>query len=275
MHLNRWLTSIILLPLVVFLIVKGGLSFFILISIVCLLSLWEYFSILFRKWGKKHLVIYIGLILGFLIIWAADLGNLSLMLLLFSFNLLSCAAISVVLSKPDSPLIDCVSRQVQGLIYIALFLGFLVLLRHQESGATWILLILCVIFGGDTGAYYVGTYFGKHKLIPRISPGKTVEGALGGLAANAIVGGLINYFLPLLPWGLYMQRLPWGWAILFFIVMGVAGQLGDLFESQFKRAADIKDSGKLLPGHGGMLDRIDALLFAAPVAYFFKMTVFQ
>ena len=274
MHLNRWLTSIILLPLVIFLIVKGGMPFFVFICAVCVTSLREYFSITFHKQGKNHIINFLGLVMGLLIIWAAFRNDLMLMLWLFSFDLLGCATISVILSKPDSPLIDSVFRQVQGLMYIALFLGFLVLLRNQKAGETWILLILCVIFAGDTGAYYVGTYLGKHKLIPRVSPGKTIEGALGGLAANAIVGGGINYALPFLPWGLNMQRLPWLWATLFFMVIGAVGQLGDLYESQLKRAAGMKDSGKILPGHGGILDRIDALLFALPIAFVFKMTVF-
>ncbi|MBW1753268.1 MAG: phosphatidate cytidylyltransferase, partial [Deltaproteobacteria bacterium] len=91
---------------------------------------------------------------------------------------------------------------------------------------------------------------------------KTIEGSIGGLAANLAVGaGFKHFFLPLLPWGL---------SLVFFIAAGAAGQVGDLFESQLKRVGNRKDSGELLPGHGGILDRIDALLFAAPVAYFFK-----
>jgi len=108
----------------------------------------------------------------------------------------------------------------------------------------------------------LGSYFGQHKLCPTVSPKKTIEGALGGLAASLGSGALIkHFFLPLLPWGL---------SLLFFLSINIAGQVGDLFESQIKRVAHIKDSGAILPGHGGVLDRIDALLFAAPVAYIFK-----
>jgi phosphatidate cytidylyltransferase len=118
------------------------------------------------------------------------------------------------------------------------------------------------VFIGDTGAYYLGSYFGQHKLCPAVSPNKTIEGSLGGLAASLGSGALIkHFFLPLLPWGL---------SLLFFLSISIAGQVGDLFESQIKRVAHIKDSGAILPGHGGVLDRIDALLFAAPVAYIFK-----
>ena len=273
MHLYRWLTSIVLLPTVIFLIIKGGMPFFLLISAVCALSLLEYFNITFHNRQKSRAMIYVGLATGILVILAAFQGAFKGILWLLAFNLLVCAVISVSMSKEDSPLIDCVGRQIQGMIYIPVFLSFLVVLRNNENGATWILLVLFVIFAGDVGAYYVGTYWGKHKLLPRVSPGKTVEGAIGGLLSNVFIGCVINYFLPLFPWGFDMQRLPWGWGILFFMVMGAMGQLGDLYESQYKRAANIKDSGKILPGHGGMLDRIDALLFSAPIAYFFKMTV--
>jgi phosphatidate cytidylyltransferase len=130
----------------------------------------------------------------------------------------------------------------------------------------WIFLLLILVFLGDTGAYYVGSYFGQHKLCPAVSPNKTIEGSVGGLAASLGAGALFkHFFLPLLPWGL---------SLLFFFSIGIAGQVGDLFESQLKRVYKIKDSGTLLPGHGGVLDRIDALLFAAPVAYFFKEYVF-
>ena len=121
--------------------------------------------------------------------------------------------------------------------------------------------MLAIIFAGDTSAYYVGSYLGRHKLSPAISPGKTIEGAIGGLAANLAVGSVGK--------ALFLPDLPWGSGILFFLAVGVAGQMGDLFESEMKRHSNIKDSSGILPGHGGILDRIDALLFASPVAYVF------
>jgi phosphatidate cytidylyltransferase len=98
-------------------------------------------------------------------------------------------------------------------------------------------------------------------LSPAVSPGKTIEGSIGGLAGNLVVGAIGKYF--------FLSAMPWGLCLLFFIVVGVAGQVGDLFESELKRSSGIKDSGGILPGHGGVLDRIDALLFASPVAYVF------
>jgi phosphatidate cytidylyltransferase len=99
-----------------------------------------------------------------------------------------------------------------------------------------------------------------------VSPGKTIEGSIGGLAGNLVAGAIGKYF--------FLSAMPWGLCLLFFIVVGVAGQVGDLFESELKRSSGIKDSGAILPGHGGILDRIDALLFASPVAYIFIRYVF-
>jgi len=271
MHLKRWLTSIAVLPLVIYLIFKGGLSFFLLIGAVYVISFWEYFDVVFHNKIKNQFITSAGLILGFFMVWAANETACDIMAGLLALNLICCAVISLIMSKPDSPLLETVAIQVQGMIYIPLFLTFLILIRNGTDGMVWIFYLLCIIFSGDIGAYYVGTYFGRHKLIPSVSPGKTIEGSIGGLTANIGIGALINYYLPHFPWGLDMPRLPWGWGILFFLIVGMAGQIGDLFESQLKRAAKIKDSGKILPGHGGLLDRIDALLFAAPTAYFFKL----
>ncbi|MCJ7830155.1 MAG: phosphatidate cytidylyltransferase, partial [Desulfobacterales bacterium] len=110
--------------------------------------------------------------------------------------------------------------------------------------------------------YYVGSYFGRHKLCPSISPGKTLEGAAAGLVANVVVGLVFRQ--------LFLPAVSPANGLLFCLAVGAAGQVGDLFESEYKRRCRIKDSGSLLPGHGGILDRIDALLFAAPVAYFYK-----
>jgi phosphatidate cytidylyltransferase len=275
MHAKRWLTSMVALPFVVWLIGHGPTTFFILISAVVVICLWEYFSIVFHDKPGYPAILWIGKVMGVMMISAAQIRSQNLILCILAINVLCCALISVWRSKPDLPLLETVFLQIQGMVYIPLLLSFLVMIRLQPNGVAWIFYLLIIIFAGDTGAYYVGTGWGKHKLCPRVSPGKTVEGALGGLAANIVLGAGINFFADRLPWGLDMPTLPWGWAILFFIIAGATGQLGDLFESQLKRAAHIKDSGTILPGHGGLLDRIDALLFAAPVAYVFKEYVFS
>ncbi|GAC1348327.1 MAG: hypothetical protein NVSMB23_29190 [Myxococcales bacterium] len=149
-----------------------------------------------------------------------------------------------------------VGMAVLGALYPGLLISALVRLRELPAGAFWIVLALVVTWFNDTGAYFAGRAFGKRKLYPRISPSKTVEGAAGGFLAS--VGGAIGVQL------LFLPQLPlWGAAAIG--AGGAAlGPLGDLSESMLKRAYGAKDSGNMLPGHGGLLDRIDALLFNAP-----------
>jgi phosphatidate cytidylyltransferase len=159
-----------------------------------------------------------------------------------------------------------VTKQVSGLVYIPVLLSFLVAFRTGEHGTQWTFWLLCIVAAGDTGAFYAGTYLGRHKLCPWVSPKKTVEGSIGGLAANLVVALLFQQVL--LP---TLSVLP---CTVFALAVGIAGQVGDLFASEFKRSAGIKDSGSLLPGHGGFLDRLDALLFATPLAYLLKISIF-
>ena len=167
-------------------------------------------------------------------------------------------------------------------VYIALPMAMLVQLRQQWAGAFWLLYLLLVVWAGDIFAYFVGRSVGRHLMAPRISPKKTWEGAAASLAASLVVGTLLfTYALQissfLLSVGLIQRRdglfgleKPELWPIILLtVVLNVAAQLGDLVESLIKRGAGVKDSGNILPGHGGMLDRIDALLFAAPVLWFY------
>ena len=167
-----------------------------------------------------------------------------------------------------------------GFAYIALPLAMLVQLRQQWAGAFLILYLLLVVWSGDIFAYFVGKSMGRHLMAPRISPKKTWEGAAASLIASLVVGGSLFYYASqvstaFLQWGLIQRRdgmfglerpalLP---ILLLTAALNIAAQLGDLVESLIKRGAGVKDSGSILPGHGGMLDRIDALLFAAPVLW--------
>jgi phosphatidate cytidylyltransferase len=265
MHWKRWITALIALPLLVLLLFKGGpLLFALALIAVSTISLWEYFRIVFSGLSPAvplsfQLWTYAA---GACIVLSFHFQSMRVTFAIIAVHLIGAAFFSIFRFKTsqDAPLV--VLKQVFGVLYIPLMLSFMVLLYAHGEGVHWIFWLLLVVSAGDTGAFYVGTYFGKHKLCPAVSPKKTIEGALGGLAANACIGALYQtLFIPSLP-------LPMG--ILFALVIGAVGQAGDLFESEFKRAAGVKDSGKLLPGHGGFLDRIDALLFASPVAFVLK-----
>jgi len=167
-----------------------------------------------------------------------------------------------------------------GFAYIALPLAMLVQLRQQWAGAVLILYLLVAVWAGDIFAYFVGRSLGRHLMAPRISPKKTWEGAVASIIASVAFGGSLLYHsssvsTTLLGWGLIQRRdgmfglerpalVP---ILALTAALNIAAQLGDLVESLIKRGAGVKDSGALLPGHGGMLDRIDALLFAAPVLW--------
>ena len=147
-----------------------------------------------------------------------------------------------------------------GLLYLPMLLGHLALLRQHPAGREWIFLTLLVIMGCDSFAYFVGRSLGKRKLYPAVSPNKSVEGGIGGLVGSILAVFLCRAtFLPEI--GLFE-------AVGIGVLLGVAGQLGDLFESLLKRSCGVKDSGWLVPGHGGILDRLDSLLFAFPLVYY-------
>src|SRR5271155_3112486 len=173
-------------------------------------------------------------------------------------------------------------------LYVALPMAMLVQLRQQFAGAFWLLYLLLVVWAGDIFAYFVGRSLGRHLMAPRISPKKTWEGAMASLAASLLVGSLLfSHALQISTFllrvglierrdGLFGLEKPELWPIILLTVaVNIAAQLGDLVESLIKRGAGVKDSGTILPGHGGMLDRIDALLFAAPVLWFYAAALFS
>jgi phosphatidate cytidylyltransferase len=268
MHLKRWITGLIALPILYLLVWAGGVIFYLLVAAASVVTLWEYYRIVFQSDGPlpEFLMPVLGLAFAPGIVWAFYDGKMEAVALILAVDLILAAGMSLPLFKTDQKAPLLVAKQVLGLVYIPVFLSFLILLRFQPNGVTWIFWPLLIVFAGDTGAFYTGTYLGRHKLCPWVSPKKTIEGSLGGFAANIAVALILKSLL--------LPDLSTGPCILFALIIGAAGQVGDLFASEFKRAAGVKDSGSLLPGHGGFLDRLDALLFAAPLAYLMKISIF-
>lgn len=155
---------------------------------------------------------------------------------------------------------------VAGFLYVPFLLGHLVLVRELPHGIPWIFFMMVLVMSGDSAAYYVGSALGKHKLYPVVSPNKSVEGALGGLA-----GSLLGAFICRLT---FFPELSVMDCVLTVLVIGPLGQVGDLFESLLKRSFGVKDSGTIIPGHGGMLDRLDSILFATPAIYYYARYAF-
>jgi phosphatidate cytidylyltransferase len=251
-------TAVVLLPAVLWLLWKGDLPFALLISVAAAACAFELNQLPLQ--GKDDPITGAAIAstgAAFLIplLHHAPLGFLSVEMVLVV--LVAAACIDALFFEPDVTLAPRrVGLAVMGAVYGGVMLSALVKLRQLPSGAVWIFLALAVTWANDTGGYFAGRAFGKHKLYPRISPSKTVEGAIGGMAFSVLWG------LGVFKWGLPDVPL-WGGAVI-GLGASILGPLGDLSESAMKRAYGAKDSGKLLPGHGGMLDRLDALLFTAP-----------
>lgn len=156
-----------------------------------------------------------------------------------------------------------------GFLYIVLPLAHLALLRDLSHGARWVLLVLFMVMLNDSCAYFTGTFFGRKKLYPTVSPNKSVEGAVGGLVGSVLAAGLA--YLTFMSWTDLVPSVPLVPLLFLGLVVGVVAELGDLFESLLKRSFGVKDSGTLIPGHGGILDRLDSLLFAFPLTYYFAL----
>jgi phosphatidate cytidylyltransferase len=165
------------------------------------------------------------------------------------------AMTAIALEGPSESTFLKMAVAALGILYCSVLFGFIVLLRREL-----VVLLLVIIWAGDTAAYYGGRAFGRHPLAPRISPKKTVEGAVAGLVGSVVVGIVVGVSIA----GELPAKL-----LAASVVTAVSGQIGDLAESALKRSAGVKDSSSILPGHGGMLDRLDSLLFAAPVFYWF------
>jgi phosphatidate cytidylyltransferase len=152
-----------------------------------------------------------------------------------------------------------------GVFYVPLTLSHFIWLRRGDEGVIWIFFVIVLAFAGDVAAFYVGRTFGRRKLLPLVSSGKTVAGILGLVAGSTIACLVYAYW--------FMPGLSWRHAAFLGCVGSILGQLGDLCESVMKRASGVKDSGTMLPGHGGILDRLDCLIFIVPFVYYYKQAI--
>jgi phosphatidate cytidylyltransferase len=290
--LKRILTAAVLIPIVLVLVLRAPVPVLALVAaLVALLTIQELLK-LAEAYGIRtfHWPTYIFVALFFVFL-ALNPGNekplLSTAVFIYSVGFAAAIApfvfLTVGMRQADlSRAFAAAMVSVFAFGYVALPLGCLVQLREQWSGAFLVLYLLLLVWAGDIFAYFVGRSLGRHLMSPRISPKKTWEGALASLLASLVVGMLLyNYALPLSSAllnahlierrdGFFALQKPPMWpTLLLSAAINVAAQLGDLVESLIKRGAGAKDSGTILPGHGGMLDRIDALLFAAPVLWYY------
>ena len=290
--LKRIATAVVLIPIVLVLILRAPVSVLAVITgIVALLTVHEFLK-LTESYGVQPLRIltYIFCAIFFLLL-GLNFGNdkplLSTAVFVYCLGFAAAIAPFIFLSRAMRNVdlatgYPAAAASVFAFTYIALPLGMLVQLRQQWAGAFYLLYLLLVVWAGDIFAYFIGKSIGRHLMAPRVSPKKTWEGAAASLVGSVAVGWLLfRYALPLssalLQAGLIerrdglfgLEQPAMGPIIVLTIILNFAAQLGDLVESLIKRGAGVKDSGSILPGHGGMLDRVDALLFAAPVLWYY------
>jgi phosphatidate cytidylyltransferase len=285
--MKRVLTAAVLVPVVLLIVFKAPWPFFVLaILAVVVLTLREYLNVT-EGYGIKPFR-WMTYILAMLVVLAFAAYNFSWLIPSFLRGVLSWFSlwylmpvifgIAAVFRKEMRMTVPAAAMSVFGVIYIAASLGLLIRLRHLPQAEYLIVFILFSVWGGDIAAYYIGKNFGRHKLAPVVSPNKSWEGAVASVIASVGIALLVFHFreginnlfshepdAPILsPDHLGLLEI-----ILFGVISNVAAQFGDLFESALKRGAGVKDSSTLLPGHGGVLDRIDALLFAIPVVWYY------
>jgi len=255
---RRLLSTMILLPLFVWMVVSGPVWLFGVVMVLAgALGQWE-FTGMFERAGVRTFRV-LGLVGGSLVTasFALPLSER----VAFTAVLLGLFTVGLLRPRGDRPVWEPVAVTLFGICYVNWLLGYTFWLRDLEAGREWILLLVSVTWLGETAAYLVGSTMGRHKLAPAISPRKTVEGSVAQLVMSVLAAlGARATFFP----ALSLED-----AIAVGFLLGVVGQAGDLLESAIKRSVGTKDTGQLIPGHGGMLDRVDSLLINTPVLFYY------
>ena len=264
---QRTITAVVGIPVVLALVWFGGWWAFAGVTLVVVLAAYELHNMMLHE--GYHPLILISLALSLLFLVAAMVPQQRPLLLEIGLGVALLVTFPLLFfrKKLDGAMVDW-SLTLAIAIYLGWPLSLFPLLRGYQVGIStgfwWLLTLLLGVWGFDTGAFFAGHFFGRHKLAPAISPGKTWEGVIGGLVFS-IAAALIFTVRPL--------GVPWYLALLLGVLIGIAATLGDLAESLIKRQTHVKDSGQIIPGHGGILDRVDSLLFAVIVVYFFAQFV--
>lgn len=260
-HINRWLTALVAVPALFSLIYFGSKEMFdALIVAVIMIGMHEYQTMAL---GSGHALEKAeGFVFAMLIAVSFYAGDATSSMAVVSFAFLISFFVYTVRIKDQVFDVVPAMKLVFGLLYIPLMMSHFILLRNHPQGVLWIFFILFLAFSGDVAAFYVGRTWGKRKLLPAVSPGKTIEGIIGLVFGSLIGCVAFQYF--------FFPQLPVYHAAIMGVFGSILGQLGDLCESAVKRASGVKDSGSILPGHGGIMDRLDCLIFIGPFVYYYQ-----
>jgi len=290
--IKRIATAVVLIPLVLLLVLKAPLYLLAFVAAaVALLAIAEFLK-LATHYAVQPLTVatyaFVALFFVFVIVTATNRTPLiEATAMLYGIALMAALApfifLTVAMRRADlASGYPAAAASAFAFAYIAIPMALLVGIREQPAGAIWTIYTLLAVWAGDIFAYFVGKALGRHRMSPEISPKKTWEGAVASILASVIIGTLWVQHAPGIsstllrdglidrPSGMWGLEQPSFWPIILLsALVNIAAQLGDLVESLIKRGAGVKDSGTILPGHGGMLDRVDALLFAAPLLWYY------
>ena len=276
--MSRVITAVVVLPFLIASILISWLQplFIAMAAAAMVLGLYEFYVLAKRRGLKPDAAAgYLAGAALFTVFFFNDpaprsdllmMQTISIILIVFTAGTLIAATVR---GAPFDKIIGSSGATILGVLYVVFLGGHLVAVRTgfpQELSADLLSFFFLIIMGSDIGAFYAGKAFGKHKLAPSISPGKTWEGLAGGVLAGLLLSAVAHFW--------FFRELPLKLALPLGAVMTILGVLGDLTESALKRSAGAKDAAKILPGHGGLLDRLDSLLFNAPVIYYFGRIYF-
>ena len=258
-HRQRWLTGVLVgLPVIACVAAGPRWSLWLLVSLATAIGLWELHGLLFQfplsaKW------LFFSFAAGLFLPLAAYLWGITGLNFALFVSFFAALSLMLVSSPLDRDEIGRIALLSFAWLYLPYFISFVLLIGGEPQGRSWIVFVLAVIVAGDAGAYHTGLRIGRHKLYPKVSPKKTIEGAIGGFFSSIVAGMIVGLIL--------LRNVPIEGLFFFSLAIAVSGQVGDLIESMIKRNSGKKDSSRLLPGHGGLLDRLDSLLFAFPTLW--------
>lgn len=257
--LKRTMTIIIGVPLVILTIFWKGFPFFIVIIIIALLGLKELYSIAHKQKYKPSYILGGILTSYFILISVYDIYSLNYYIKNIFITFFIILSFVMQLFKKDfSKVLTEISVVIFGSIYLGYLFSFMLKIKDLPNGNYFLISLLLITWANDSGAYLIGTKLGKNKIFPKISPKKTFEGAIGGIIFSIAATFALKNWL----------NVTFNELLFLGLIISIIAQLGDLFESVLKRGSGIKDSGTLVPGHGGILDCLDSIIFTAPVFYY-------
>lgn len=270
MHLKRIITAIVILIVLAGAILGGPTAIAVLAGIIGMWGVYEYFYMMGTGTGYKPFnpITVWSIATCFAIIVGGNIWPYQFIFGCLMVSFLVGVMLMILYYTSRGPILVSILRDhVFATLYITLPLALGISVVSAPNGIAWLFFLLLAVFASDIGAFYTGTLLGKHKLCPAISPNKSVEGAIGGFVFSVLCTSIYQQYL--------MPEVSLTQAIPLSILCAIAAQIGDLFESVIKRSLGVKDSGKMLPGHGGVLDRIDSLLLAIPVFYVMKIFIYS